>query len=160
MHTGIVLAVQADDAEDAVGQAELFNEYNARWSDWNEHGGRWDDVVEGAVLRYSDNPEKFRSIVKTFQEYAQNEVNRLIESVGNLSIKELATDPKYQYASGGELNLCLWQADKLLGMVRGEFCPSQHFYDTLEYTHHANYMDERIAKDPDRQFIVVWDYHH
>lgn len=161
MHSGIALAVQADDAEDAVARAERFNEYSAHWSDWSEHGGRWSDVVEGSVLRYSDNPEKFRSIVENFQNSTQSETKRLMELVGDLSIKELVTDPKYRFSTGmGNLGLRLWQANKLLSITQGTFCPEQHFYDTEEYTEQTKYMDERIAKDPDKQFIVIWDYHH
>lgn len=178
MHTGIALVVQARDAESAVAEVEHFNEHNAQWSDWNEHGGRWSDVIEGAVLRYSDNPEKFREIVEKFKGFKVTETERLISEVGDISIKEIVTNPKYHY--GQPLNvdglseeeakkareemldnsLKLWQAKKLLEMTNGDFGAEQHFYDADAHTSGDNYLNDRIKENPDQQFIVIWDYHY
>lgn len=181
MHTGIALVVQADDAESAVAEVENFNEHNAQWSDWNEHGGRWRDVVEGAVLRYSDNPEKFRELVEQFQSYKKATMERYIAEVGDFTIKEIVTNPKYRYGTkGNPLNvdglseeeakkvreewldnsLKLFQAKKLLKLVNGDFGEEQHFFDAEAFTTEDNYLEERIKENPDKQFIVIWDYHY
>lgn len=178
MHTGIALVVQADSAEEAVACVENFNEHNAHWSDWNEHGGRWSEVTEGSVLRYSDNPEKFNEIVERFKNSKKAEMERFIAEVGDLTIKEIITNPKYRY--GQPLNidglseeeakkareehldnaLKLWQAKKLLKLVDGDFGENQHFFDADEYTSEDNYLNDRIKENPDKQFIVIWDYHY
>jgi hypothetical protein len=178
MHTGIALVVQADDAESAVAEVENFNEHNAQWSDWNEHGGRWRDVIEGAVLRYSDNPEKFREIVEQFKGFKKAEMERYIAEVGDITIKEIVTNPKFRW--GQPLNveglseeeamkareehldnaLKLWQAKKLLKLVDGEFGENQHFFDADAQTTEDNYLNDRIKENPDRQFLVIWDYHY
>jgi len=181
MHTGIALVVQAKSAEQAITCVEHFNEHNAQWSDWNEHGGRWSDVIEGAVLRYSDDPKKFNELVEEFKGYKKAEMARFIAEVGDLSVKELVTNPKYRYGSGNPLNdveglseeekkkareeyldnsLKLWQAKKLLKLVDGEFGENQHFFDADAHTTEDNYLNERIKENPDEQFIVIWDYHY
>jgi len=148
MHTGIALVVQADSAEEAVACVEHFNEHNAQWSDWNEHGGRWSDVIEGAVLRYSDDPKKFNELVEQYKGYKKAEIERFMAEVGDLTIKEIVTNPK------------LWQANKLLKLVYGEFGERQHFFDADAHTTSDNYLNERIKENPDKQFIVIWDYHY
>lgn len=178
MHTGIAIVVEADDAHGAIVEVGRFNEHNAEWSDWNEHGGRWSDVVEGSVLRYSDNPEKFREIVEQFKGFKKSEVERYISKVGDLTIKEIVGDPKYRFAHKLDVDglseeeakkareeyldnsLTLWQAKKLLELTNGDFGSGQHFFDAEAHTEDSNHLDERIAGHPTKQFIVIWDYHH
>lgn len=181
MHTGIVLVTVAEDADEAVDNIHNFNEHNANWSDWNEHGGRWRSEVEGAVLRYTDNPELFMETINKFQEYTDGAKKRLIDELGNLTIKELATDPKYSWSSYKNMNiggksfqelpkeersrilddsLAVWRASRLLEMLNGSFQSETHFYDTTEYTVKSDYLLERIKENPENQFLVVWDYHH
>jgi hypothetical protein len=175
MHTGIVLAVQADDPNDAVGKVDIFNEHAAHWSDWNEHGGRWSEVVKGAVLRYSDNPERFAELVKEFRGYTETSKNRYVEQLGDVTVKELATNPKYGVLpprqDGVEPTeeerdqalrdyLSRFWAKRLLEIVDGNFTCDQHFFDVDGGTAGEEFLTERIKNNPDQQFLVVWDYHH
>jgi hypothetical protein len=178
MHTGIAIVVEADDATHAVCVVEQFNEHNAQWSDWNEHGGRWSDVVEGSVLRYSDNPDKFRQILEQFRAFTEIDRSRLLEQVGELRVGELVSDPKYQFYTKPNVNglsdaeaervrnesltdsLKLWRAIKLLELAQGTFGPDQHFFDAEAHAPDLRQLDERVAANPDRQFLVIWDYHH
>lgn len=177
MHTGIVLAVEADDARSAVALAQHFNENNANWSDWNEHGGRWDDVTPDSVLRYSDDPSRFIEIINTFKQYTFDAKYRYLEELGDVTIKELVTDKKYLPFSERvgdkpaemteeererylDESLAVFRAKKLLQIHDGEFCPDSHFYDINEYTVSDKYLLKRIEETPKEQFLVVWDYHY
>jgi hypothetical protein len=166
MHVVAAIAVEAQDADDAVGQVELFNEEYASWSDWSEHGGRWSDMVEGSVLRYADDPAKFREIVEKFRGFTESDKNRLLDEVGELRVGELVSDPKYQFVATKVRSesltdsLKLWRAIKVLELAQGTFGPDQHFFDAEAHVASTDQLDERLATNPDRQFLVIWDYHH
>ena len=100
MHTGILLAVEAENAESAVGHVENWNEHNAPWSDWNEHGGRWMDVIPNGVISYTDNPSLFIETVNKFRDMTNHEVKTLLHDLNGKSITEIALDPKYQFMTG------------------------------------------------------------
>lgn len=173
MHTGILLAVEAEDKADAVESVSQFNEHNAHWSDWNEHGGRWANVIPDGVISYKENPELFMETLTKFQDYTKEELNRLVNELGHITLRDLALEPKYdfgnfkgEYANEEEKNKALtdslarYRANKLMKLLNGEFDSDTHFYDTREYTMRDTYLLERIKENPENQFIVVWDYHH
>lgn len=174
MHTGIVLVVEADDAESAVAEVEHFNEHNAQWSDWNEHGGRWGEVVPNAVLQYSENPALFDETVDKFRGFTMDEQIRLLSDIGDVTVKELVTDPKYKFGRNEPVKemtseerdryfdetLAVYRAKKLLQIVDGDFSQMSHFYDITAYSSNEKYLLERIERNASKQFLVVWDYHH
>lgn len=97
MHTGIVFAVEADSAEEAVRRVEvsIYEENFAEWSDWSEHSGRWSDVVENGVLCYKDNPEKFDEVVDGFRKITEQVLIETVKDYGHLTLDELIGDPRY-----------------------------------------------------------------
>jgi hypothetical protein len=177
MHTGIVLAIEADDNEEAVQKIEFFNEHNASWSDWNEHGGRWEDDLPNAVLRYTDNPTLFMEKLREFQKFTQDSKERYLKELGDVTIKELVTGEEYlpfykrpaqsikemtqsERDEYFDKSLALFRAKRLLELQDGDFGCDQHFYDAESHTPNDNYLLERIEKNPESQFLVVWDYHY
>lgn len=176
MHTGIVLVVESDSADSAVSAVHYFNEHNASWSDWNEHGGRWEDELPNAVLRYSDNPTLFMETVRKFQKFTIDTKERYLQEIGDVTVKELVTSEEYQpfhkktekikemtYEEREEYldkSLALWRAKRLLQLQDGEFGCDQHFYDAEAHGVDEKYLLERIERNPEGQFIVVWDYHY
>lgn len=175
MHTAILLAVEAEDAESAVSLVEDWNEHNAPWSDWNEHGGRYKDAIPNGVISYSENPSLFTETVNKFRDFTNTAVKELLHEIGGKSITEIALDPKYQFQSGmgirdGETDeqkherfsngMVLYRAKKLLKLVDRDFEPEQHFYDIEAHDTDSVALEERIGKNPEKQFIVVWDYHY
>jgi hypothetical protein len=176
MHTGIVLAIEADDNEEAVQKIEFFNEHNASWSDWNEHGGRWEEDLPNAVLRYTDNPTLFMEKVREFQKFTQDSKERYLSELGDVTIKELVTSEEYLpfHKKTGKIkemtyeereeyldkSLALFRARRLLELHDGEFGCDQHFYDAEAHGVSDEYLLKRIEERPNRQFLVVWDYHY
>ena len=180
MHTAILLAVHADDARSAVEEVEQFNEYNAHWSDWNEHGGRWQHEIPNAVICYKDHPELFMETVKKFQNFRDKAIASLLEEIKDVSVKELVTEPKYRLLTDGmrvhedpnaklteeehqerlDNSLTLWRARRLLQLIENDFQPDQHFYDIAYHSANSWEMEKRCEAEPEKQFIVVWDYHY
>lgn len=176
MHTGIVLSIETESEAEAVAKIEFFNEHNASWSDWNEHGGRWEDVIPNSVLRYSDNPTLFMETVRKFQKFTTDTKERYLQELGDVTVKELVTSEEYQpfhkrtqkvaemteqeREAYLDKSLAMWRAKKLLQLQDGEFGCDQHFYDAEAYSVDEKYLLERIEKNPEGQFIVVWDYHY
>lgn len=174
MHTVVLLAVEAEDKDDAIAKAE-HHAHEQPWSDWSEHGGRWSDLLEGSVLCYADDPVKFTETVNTFLGFTKKRFDDLMKQVGHYTVGELATNPElnfpYSYGPAAEgstdeerkerltKSLSLFRATKLLELISGASAENQHFYDVQEFTNETRFMEERIAKDPKNQFIVVWDFH-
>lgn len=191
MHTGIVFAVEADDAEEAIAMINtaIDEERFAEWSDWSEPSGRWSDVVEGGVLRYSDNPEKFNQIVDKFRESTEQVLIDFVKDYGHLTLDELVGDPRYSFgfdrdefteethrdrAEKGLVeerteeerrqvikdSLASYKSIRALEIVQGRFTSDSHFYDYSGSSLSRKWLNERIAKDPEKQFVVVWDFHY
>lgn len=176
MHSGILLAIEADSKEEAVEKIAFFNEHHASWSDWNEHGGRWEDEIPNSVLCYSDDPTLFANAVSKFQRFTQETRERYLIEIGDVTVAELVTSEEYRPFHNctekvAEMtkkereeylnkSLTLWRAKKLLQLQDGEFGCDQHFYDAESHSVSDEYLLKRIEENPKRQFIVVWDYHY
>lgn len=183
MHTGILLAVEAEDADVALSIATDFAE-RQDWSDWNEHQGRWEGQIPNGVLCYTDDPELFNSVVDLYVEMTNSEELDLLKDVGHLSIEELISDPRYFFnwhATPEELEeeqnslLTLteeerkarsgdkfhqYRAFKLLNINQNHCAPETHFYDVDEYTRSSIPLKKRLVSSPDKQYIVMWDFHY
>lgn len=187
MHTGVVFVIEADSAEDALASIEgqVYEGHLADWSDWSEHAGRWSDVVDGGVLRYSDNPERFNEVVDKFIQSTENEVIEIIKEIGHLTIDELVDDPRYHFRldkyeteeerdkrraeheslsdeekkSRSKDALALYHAIRVLKITDGHFTSDTHFFDLSGWSSGRSWLDDRIKENPEKQFIVVWDFH-
>lgn len=190
MHTGIVFAVEADDAEEAISilDGAIYEGQLAPWSDWSEHAGRWSDVCDSGVLRYSDNPEQFNKIVDDFRETTEQVLVEFVRDYGHLTLDELIGDPRYSFgfdrdefteethrdrAEAGlaeedaeekkrrdlKDSLATYNAIRALEITQGRFTSDTHFYDFSGSSINRRWLNERIEKDPERQYLVVWDFH-
>ena len=176
MHTGILLAVEAESPEDAIAVAADFAQH-VEWSDWNEHSGRWFDEMKGGVLRYTDDPELFLKKVADFQESTEVSIKETVEQVGHLTIEELLTENRYNFYPFGENKIdtsgwseeekqilmndsfALYRAIKGMKIAYGEFTPDTHFWDVPGGLRTSYFLNERIKENPEKQFIVMYDFH-
>lgn len=183
MHTAIIFTVEAEDKAQALDYVSEFA-HETSWSDWNELGGRWADLTEGAILKYSDNPEKFMELVEMAKGWYNHFISRALQEVGHLTIRELVEDPRYDFASDWSRQeslrmqqqgasederrdmmtrgLSKWQARRVLNVISGDFQPETGWLDLGVFSElgDATDLEERIKDNPDRQFLVVWDFHH
>lgn len=175
IHTLGIIIVEAEDADDAAFVAEEFVD-TVNWSDWSEIGGRWADLIEGKALRYTDNPEKFMEIIQRGINSRKHHFDELLAAVGNLTVGELATDPTYNLFGGTaaqeaenedernkriDRSLALYRANRLLELAGDQFTPDTHYFDTASGSTKVSYLMERIQEgDPNKQWVVIWDFHH
>lgn len=171
MHTGIVLAVEADSELQAIEKAKTFAEGDsANWSDWAEQGGRWDDALDGkSVIRYSDNPEAFNNAVFNFIESTAREVDDYVDHLGaDTTLLDLVASIKFHNEKKDDVAnnfkniddyLKGYRAQRLFNLLHDQFTSDAHFYDTEEFTISRKYLDARIEKEPEKQYLVVWDFH-
>lgn len=181
MHTGILLAVEAIDVDEAHDLIEEFNSTYADWSDWNEAWGRWEDDFPGGALCYATNPDKFISLVDQYHTYTMNNLYDDLKYIGKLTMQELVMmkehriegglddpamlNPTRKVGKGGTTStddsnyLNVYRARSVLELVEGSFSNGQHFFDVTAHTPNKDALLKRVAKKPKEQWLVVWDYH-
>ena len=183
MHTGILLAVEAVDVDEAFDLIEDFNEENAGWSDWNEAWGRWKEDFPNGALCYRDDPDKFLSTIDQYHTYTMNGIYDDLKYVGEITIRELAMLKEHRIFGGlddpamlsttrkvgkggttsGEHSdsnyLNVFRARSVLELIEGTFCNGQHFFDVTAHTPNKECVLKRIKNKPEDQWLVVWDYH-
>lgn len=180
MHTGILLAVEAEGSEDAL---IIFKDFadEVAWSDWNEHQGRWAGQIPDGILCYKDDPELFNSIVERYVEISNEAEIELLQQVGHLSIEELISDPRYFINWHADIEdirsekeglsdeegktrafekLNQYRAFKLLEINQDRFNPDMHFFDIYYSTRSTVPLKKRIDENPEKQYIAMWDFHY
>ena len=101
-------------------------------------------------------------------------MNLAVELYGDVPLKDLLTNPKYDFKSfKGSLqeltqaeretylkeSLAIYKVTRALRIMNEEYDSDTMFYDTVEYTPNPKWVDERSKTDPDKQWIVIVDYH-
>jgi len=175
MHTCQIMLIEADSAEDALDYAKSTITYAETpypdWSDW--HGGlgeglagRWSGLFQGwedtrDVLQYTENPTLAEDIIKEFVGYRKAEMIRSLKEmtaegfdVGQM-VKDYDPD-KYDYGFG----MGAWTLLKLGRLLSNSWCSNTGVYDLKEHTANLEFFRERLAKEPNKQFLVPIDFHH
>lgn len=166
MHIGHILLVEAASKENAKNNARSFVEAYAQdsWSDWSEIGGRWEGFFDGDdVLCYSDNPTLFEEKVAMWQEGVEKEKERLLDQVGDKTIRELVnhySEEKTRNVKDTDEYLTMWRAFKLLKMsYSSAYCEDDQVFDTVCYTRKLTEFHKRVETNPTQQYAVIWDFH-
>ena len=175
MHVYHRLAVVADNEEEAKNTAVHFAEEQG-WSDWCciLEEDRINEEECKIATNFKDNPEIFNKLIKQACEWTQATVNLAVELYGDVPLKDLLTNPKYDFKSfKGSLqeltqaeretylneSLAIYKVTRALRILNDEYDSDTMFYDTVEYTPNPKWVDERSKTDPDKQWIVIVDYH-
>ena len=163
MHTGHILLVQAESADDAEQIARRHSE-EQNWSDWNEIGGRWSDIVPSSVLRYSENKELFYTTVTNFGNLTLKERAETRARIGHLTINEIldANESDETYDAESDKWLCNYFAHRILeNSYADRHTPETYVFDVEDYSNdpYAKRALLRCVENPEQQYLVVWDYH-
>jgi hypothetical protein len=163
MHTGHILLVQAESADDAEQIARRHSE-EQDWSDWSELGGRWSEVVEGSVLQYTKNKDLFYTIVSQFSNLTITERAESRARVGHLTINEIldANASNETYDAESDKWLCNYFANRLLETSYADrHTPETYVFDVEDYSNdpYTKRAFMRCLENPEQQYLVVWDYH-
>jgi hypothetical protein len=183
------MLVEADDAEQAfriVADKLNGDELHPDWSDWSEVGdpttlnfaGRWAgeifmtpeqlkarsekqdvDVSENPnYLRFSDDPNLADEVIQRFISYRMNEIESIKKTISLLPITfDLMTydyNP-YKVAEG----MTTYYANKLVSIYNDTWTSDTAIYDLHSWDANLKYFFERVAKNPERQFLIPVDFH-
>jgi hypothetical protein len=170
MHVSQIILVQNEDFEKndpefdpsevaSLADSQLTDYANSYWFDWFEVGGRWDNsVVEGNVLRYTDNPEKFEAVLAEYLGYRKAEMLSLLEGAGGKENEIASLVENYDPNAGG-WKMEVFRLKKLLEVLENDWTCDSAVYD-LEYgSADLSGFRERVAKNPENQYLVVVDFH-
>jgi len=164
MHTLQIMLVEADSAEDAIGEAEARSGYSSDesgnspdWSDWHVVGGRWEGHFEGSnALKYADNLTLAEDTIKEALLRRKAEMERLREEA---NFEALATAVDNYDPDNPVLSMEVWSAKKLAEMVLGFWTPDSAVFDLHDYTAGLKYFRDRLEKDYEKQYLVAVDFH-
>jgi hypothetical protein len=159
MHALHFIAVEADNAEDAISEVDiaLTHDNNSLfpWSDWAEIGGRWED--EGEVHCYADDPTKFEGFLERARLNRVNEIKFLLSNIDPEAIIEQVRN--YNGESTG-YDVALYRLRQAIAIAEGNGKHNAYFYDLKEWCEDFGGLRKRMETDPTRQFLVLVDFHH
>jgi hypothetical protein len=162
MHCIQLLFVEAENHQDAIDEVSSKLE-QADWSDWSEIGGRWEGLFgegEPNAILYSNDPEKWNEMIKTFSEYR---VAHMKEALSLLEGKENISDLIDNYkpaVNNFPLGMDGYYLRKIGSIIADYWTSDSAMYDLEAGTANLAYLAERIEKDPKKQFMVAVDFHH
>lgn len=163
MHCVQLLFIEADNHQDAIDAVDGRLE-EADWSDWSEIGGRWKGLFgegEPDTILYSNDPEKWNEMIKTFSEYR---VAHMKEALASLEKKGKTVgdliDDYDPMANDFDLGMEGYYLRKIGSLLADYWTSDSSMYDLEAGTSNLAYLRERIKKDPKKQFVVAVDFHH
>lgn len=163
MHCVQLIFIEADTHQEAIDNvASRLDE--ADWSDWASVGGRWKGVFgegEPDAILYSNDPEKWNEMVKTFSEYR---VAHMKEALASLEKKGKTVgdliDDYDPMTNDFDLGMEGYYLRRIGSLLADYWTSDSSMYDLEAGTSNLTYLQERIEKDPKKQFMVAVDFHH
>jgi len=167
------MLIEADTSEEAIDYAKSTithaeTPYPA-WSDW--HGGlgeglagRWSGLFNGweetrDVLQYTENPILAEDIIKDWLKGRTDEISRCWEQVKATDIEKMITAYNSEVSDYGEIGMNAWTLTRLGKLLSNYWSSDTGVYDLTAHTASLQYFRERLAKEPNRQYLVPIDFH-
>lgn len=163
-HTGHILLVEADTEKDAVNevlsQIIWSDTPNPTWSDWHEIGGRWEGELDGKnVMQYQGNEAKAEKLIAERMSARREVIERLVEESKAITLEDAYTE--YDPETGDSKNsLNIYRHEKLAKLLQDDWTTDSYTYDLGAYTANLKYFRERLEKNPEKQFLVMVDFHY
>jgi hypothetical protein len=180
MHVCQILLVEASTDREAFSNvASLLSDSPdvAAWSDWHNadfsnvdalnFSNRWTGQVFGDLdekgkfkdpennknfLKYSDDPAMAEQVITDYLEQRMRAIENYKEKAIDLSSYKY--DP---YAKG--YNMDLWETKKLAQLLDDTWTPDTGIYDLENWTANLRNFTERVAKNPEIQYLIPVDFH-
>jgi hypothetical protein len=158
MHIGHILLVEADSLDEAKAEVRhRLDEGYFGWSDWSEIGGRFTDFyVDGDSLRYSDNPEKAEQAIATAEGYREECLERFIDRC----VKDGITVEGLDVPKNTRQSFAVYPLYKAAQIASGMNCEETYVYDITYSSQELDDFRKRVADNPEKQFLIVVDFHH
>ena len=131
--------------------------FAGRWAgqvfgDLNEKGEFIDQHNNSDFLKYSDDPAMADSVITDYLEAR-------IRSIEEYKAKalDLSTYKYDPYTKSFDMDL--WATKKLAQLLDDQWTPDTGVYDLENWTGNLRYFTERVAKNPEQQFLIPVDFH-
>lgn len=171
MHVGHILLVEAESVEEARDNvySRLMGETNEpEWSDWHNvsagsesFAGRWKghyfgEANELDVLCYADNATLAEEVIlgqiaqrkKELEDYRQ----RILDE--GYDIMSVEYDPY-----GEAYDMKPYYVKKVAEILNDNWTPDSYVVDLENYTAGLSGFAKRVIEAPEKQFLVVVDFH-
>jgi hypothetical protein len=169
MHTSQIIIVEIEDGDDNTPQetVECFLngalDAGGTWFDWFGEGafgeglaGRWSgEIIEGDVLRYSDNPELAEKVIEEALARREQEIEICKTILADLDVQSFSYDMESQSKYDRE-GYALYKMGQILSNF---WCSDSGIYDSVVYGADLKYFRERLQENADKQYLVVVDFH-
>lgn len=168
MHVAQVMLIQAEDVQDAMDLVRAKLEESPSWSDWHEatissdtFAGRWASAFFGEkntndTLRYSDDPALAENVI-----FEQLSSRKMEMDMLRKRVSESGYDPmKVEYdpeSSGWDMNA--FSLARLIALLENDWNSDSAIYDLEDWTGSLAGFRKRVAEAPEKQFLVVVDFH-
>lgn len=170
MHVCQIMLVEAESGKDAISTVQSLITYSEvpypSWSDWHEVGGRWDGLFEGweadrNALCYAENPALAEDILKSWTQSRQDEIERNVKEVtaDGIPLEKIVAQYKVDGSDFNEWDMRFYALRKLGELLSNKWCNDTGVYDLEAHTASLHYFRERLAKEPNKQFLVPVDFH-
>ena len=173
MHVCQIMLIEADTAEEAIDYAKSTITYSETpypaWSDW--HGGlegglagRWSGLFAGweenrDVLQYTENPTLAEDIINDFLSNRLEQMNRFLKDVSTVDLEQMARDYDPYKGKFDEDGMKVWYLNRLTDILGNSWTSDSGVYDLTAHSANLEYYKERLAKQPEKQFLVPIDFH-
>jgi len=156
---------------------DRLSDSEPRWSDWNEASGgnpmnslagRWagenilGEKADNDTLRYSDDPETAEKAISTYIKHRYKD----IEDYRNKLYQEGKQDILFSYNYDPEKSkwepdqeMPLYYAKKLAELLNEVWTADSAIYDLEDWTTELTTSRSRIEIAPEKQFLVLVDFH-
>ena len=167
MHVAQIILAEIKENDTPQGYVETFLdsalEGGGVWFDWFGEGtfgkglaGRWSgEVIEGDVLRYSDNPELAEEVIEKFLEVRQREIEYAQSIIRDCGVETM----NYNMTDHGMWDKEGYALYKMGKILTNFWCPESGVFDATTWGADLKYFRERLAENPEDQYLVVVDFH-
>lgn len=170
MHTCQIMLVEAENGKEALSLVESQITYSEvpypSWSDWHTIGGRWDGLFEGweadqNALGYTENPALAEDIIKSWTQSRQDEIERNLREVmaDGIPLDKVVAQYKVDAEDFSDWDMRFYSLRKLGELLSNKWSHDTGVYDLEAHTASLHYFRERLAKEPNKQFLVPVDFH-
>jgi hypothetical protein len=177
MHTLQLLLVEANSHQGARETvSDALSSGQPSWSDWHEatgdtensFAGRWvggELLGERAfqdTLRYTDDYETAEKVISEFSKYRYDEISNLRQKIYSSDNKNILFEYNYDHEATWEATsgMDLYYVRKLVELLYGTWISDSGVFDISTWDTNLAEFRKRIDTNPEKQFLVLVDFHH
>lgn len=121
------------------------------------------DVSENPnYLRFSDDPNLADEVIQRFISYRTNEIESIKKTISllptTIDLMDFDYDP-LKDVGWADAGMGLYYIKKLVSIYGNDWTSDTAIYDLHSWDASLKYFFERVAKNPERQFLIPVDFH-